>query len=643
MYEKIASVVETAFTDTGLTASTTYRYWVRASDSNGALSSGLQVSVKTLSPGMTQPPDGGMGSNQPPDAGFRPTGPFTAIISNLPDESFTNAATVTVKFDVTGSPDSVTLLKDDAVLAVLKAPNFEFAWNTAAEAEKTYSLKALATKAGVDSQMSGVKTLTVDGTAPKVVTQVPLNNATNVYLADEMSVTFSEGVAAATVNDSTVQLKAASAAVQSEKVLSGDGVKLVVKPRVLPTLPAAMELALEQVTDKAGNVVVAPAMKFEAPAWQQMGGALNAEKYVGISESSLAVTKSGEVYAAFFQGVRGSGNFNLVGTGTVSKWTGAAWNRVGQDLPATTSYIPDVLDLALTPEQNPVVAWGVDNGQNEEILVRRHGLQGWDSFPALKRNEKPETLSVHLAIDSLNRIVVGWDERVKGTYVSYGALSRSNGNSWTSVIEPRSPGGEPCAVNAVAMDSADHPTIVCISREPKISQAYVKKFENGVWTQIGAGSASAFPDRYTSGPKILLNNSNVPRVSFLESFSQFEGPRFTSVLLRGFNGAWRNLGVVASDSDPAIQSYSISKDVGDGLTAAILERVGNGNNARIVVKHQAAGGQFQQSGPPILVSGFLDSPSISVRVDPSTNPIVMYVDRISGVDFLFAKRLNRLP
>jgi Bacterial Ig-like domain len=636
-YENIASVTETSFKDTGLTPATSYRYWVRSSDTRGVLSSGLQVSVSTLAPGMTQPTDGGVDGNQPPDAGFRPTGPFTAIISNLPDDSYSNAASVTVKFEVTGTPDSVTLLKDNAVLTVLNAPPFEFAWNTAAEAEKTYSLKAFATKAGVDSQMSGVKTLTLDRTAPKVVAQVPLNNAVNVYLADEISVTFSESVLPTTVNDANVQLKAANTVVQSDKVLSADGVKLVVKPKVLPTLPASMELALGQVADKAGNVAVAPAMKFDAPAWQQMGGALNAQKYVGISESSLAVTKSGEVYAAFFQGVPG-GTATLVGTGTVLKWNGSGWIKVGQDLSMTVLlYVPYALS-ALTEDGKIVVAWNDYTSSNTQLVVRRQSEQGWDALPPIKSTQSG-AVGRSLAIDSLNRIVVGWNETASP---NPGQVSRSNGDSWTELPKPASTDGRGCQVDTIAIDSSDRPLVGCIvASTDKFFQAHLTKFENGAWSQIGQGTASAYADRNTDSIRIILDKNDVPRFSLRESLFRIGG-NITSLLIRRLDGTWKNDAVVSPDSGPEVVSYSISKDIGEGLTVATLYRGGSGGSDRIAVKRQSAGGQFRSVASDLSV-GFQAFGVVSVRVDPLNNPIVMYNDVISDVDFLTVKRLNRIP
>ena len=141
-----------------------------------------------------------------------------------------------------------------------------------------------------------------DTTAPVVVSQVPAANATNVYLADEISVTFSEPMAASSVNAINAQLKIGSVVTPSTATLDASGTKLVLIPTGLPALPGTVSVSLTGLTDKAGNVLGLFNSSFAAPDWQQPGIQpldINLAKNASISSRSLALDSSGKPTVAW--------------------------------------------------------------------------------------------------------------------------------------------------------------------------------------------------------------------------------------------------------------------------------------------------------------------------------------------------------
>ena len=141
-----------------------------------------------------------------------------------------------------------------------------------------------------------------DTTAPVVVSQVPAASATNVYLADEISVTFSEPMAASSVNATNAQLKIGSVVTPRIATLDAAGTKLVLKPTGLPALPGTVSVSLTGLTDKAGNVLGLFNSSFAAPDWQQPGIQpldINLAKNASISSRSLALDSSGKPVVAW--------------------------------------------------------------------------------------------------------------------------------------------------------------------------------------------------------------------------------------------------------------------------------------------------------------------------------------------------------
>ena len=249
-----------------------------------------------------------------------------------------------------------------------------------------------------------------DTTAPVVVSQVPAASATNIYLVDEISVTFSEPMAASSVNATNAQLKIGSVVTPSTATLDASGTKLVLIPTGLPALPGTVSVSLTGLTDKAGNVLATFNSSFAAPDWQQPGIQpldINLAKSADISSRSLVLDSSGKPVVAWTESDGTS--YNIY----VKRWDGTAWQQVGATfLDANPDQNAREPAIALDSSGKPVVAWTETDGTSNNIYVKRWDGTAWQQVGAtfLDANTNQNAFSPSMALDSSGKPVVAWRE-----------------------------------------------------------------------------------------------------------------------------------------------------------------------------------------------------------------------------------------
>lgn len=197
--------------------------------------------------------------NNPP-AVIAPT-----VAINTPASDALTKGTIAIALTVTGTPTSVVLLKDGVQLTTLAAP-YTFNWDTSGEAERAYSITAKAIKTGTADVLSTARQITVDRTAPAVVSRLPASGAANVSATSEISITFNEPILASSITAQSARLLIAGSAVASNAALDTAGKKLTLTFASAPALPATVTVALVGLTDAAGNVAVVADSTFTMPA-----------------------------------------------------------------------------------------------------------------------------------------------------------------------------------------------------------------------------------------------------------------------------------------------------------------------------------------------------------------------------------------
>jgi hypothetical protein len=554
------------------------------------------------------------------DSAPKPTVP-TVSISSPSVDVFTKGA-VSIQVVVTGAPDSVDLLKDGTVLATLVAP-YSYSWDTSAEPEKAYSITAKAKKAGTADVTSAAKQVTVDRTAPALVSRVPANNTVNVFLADEISATFSEPILASSVTTSSAQLKIGTNVVTSTATLDAAGTKLVLKPTLLPALTATITVALNGLTDRAGNALVVANSSFNAPDWQSPGG-VQALNSAASGVPKIAIDSSGKPVVAWAE----AGNIN------VKKWNGTSW-----DLLATTP--GGVGSMALDSAGNPIISWNQYIGINEfkyDTFVKKWDGAAWvqlgtalDIHANVILVEGSTTTSA-IAIDSTDNPIVTWSEW-DGT-ASYNIYTkRWNGVSWIQLGTALDANvNQRALLPAIAINSSGQPIVTWVEGDSVTDNVYVKRWNGTAWVQYGTTLDFDLTNNVFY-PAIAIDSNANPIVTWCE----YNASSY-NIYAKKWNGSsWTALGTsLVYDSTKISYNSSIAIDSSNNPIVAWDE---SDNGFDVHVK-KWNGSNWTALGASLDNDPSKPASNPSIAIDSSNNPIVTWNENSADI---YVKRFNRIP
>jgi Bacterial Ig-like domain len=553
---------------------------------------------------------------------------LTASISSPSADVFVKGA-LNVQVVVTGAPDSVDLLKEGVVLASLVAP-YTYSWDTTTEPEKTYSLTARAKKAGTPDVTSAAKQITVDRTAPTVVSRVPANGAVNVFLADEISATFSEPILASSVNTTNVQLKIGANVISSLPSLNAAGTKITIAPTTLPALTATINMVFTGLTDRAGNAAVIANSNFVAPDWNSIGTILDTDSSKDAYSPSIAMDSSGNSIIAWneFDGT----SLNIF----VKKWNGSSWTPLGTILdndPSRYAYNPVI---ALDSSGNPIVTWYEFDGTSSNIYAKKLNESTWTSLGTVLDNDVSKNASKpSIRIDSSDNPIVTWSESDGTSGNIY--VKKWNGSSWTLLgtildTDPSKNASNP----SVAIDSGGNPIVTWNESDGSANNIFVKKWNGSSWTSLGAILDNE-PTSNALVPSIAIDSSDNPIVTW----SEFGGTS-ENIYVKKWNGStWTSLGTIL-DIDPNKPAYepAIAIDAGGNPIVTWSESDGTSNNSYV---KKWNGSTWTPLGAILDTDPSKDALFPSIAIDSSSNPIVTYQE-LDGTSYnIYVKHLNRIP
>jgi Bacterial Ig-like domain len=551
-----------------------------------------------------------------------PVTPPTVTISNPSVDVFTKG-TVNIQVVVTGAPESVDLLKDGKVLATLLMP-YSYSWDTSTEPEKAYSITAKAIKAGTADVTSAAKQVTVDRTAPTLVSRVPVNGAVNVFLADEISATLSEPILTSSVNTTNAQLKIGTNVVTSTATLDTAGTKLVLKPTLLPALTATITVALNGLTDRAGNALNVPNSSFNAPDWQAPGSvqALNSATS-GVPK--IAIDSNGKPVVAWTE----AGNIN------VKKWNGTSW-----DLLATTP--GGVGSMALDSAGNPIVSWNqyicCSSEYKYDTFVKKWDGAAWVQLGAaldIHANvifANGQTTTSAIAIDSTDNPIVTWSEWDETT--SYNIYTkRWNGVSWIQLGTLLDENTDKSArMPAIAINSSGQPIVTWIESDDTTDNVYAKRWNGTAWVQYGTTLDFDLTNNVLF-PAIAIDSSANPIVTWCE----YNAASY-NIYAKKWNGSsWTTLGTsLVYDSTKISYNSSIAIDSSNNPIVAWDE---SDNGFDVHVK-KWNGSNWTALGASLDNDPSKPASNPSIAIDSSNNPIVTWNENNTDI---YVKRFNRIP
>lgn len=538
------------------------------------------------------------------------------------EAGFTNGSLV-LRGEVTGgTPSSFEFLKGEEVLASLDE-SFEYEWNTLGTDEGSYEITARTT---IDdtAYTSEPVTVTVDRTAPAVSTTTPADGSANVSSGAEITVTFSEAVDEESLtSESTRLLNGTGGTIGTARNLSDDGTALTLNVLGSPDVPNTLTGSLSTgITDLAGNKLDAPAdWSWEVPAWQQLGGGISIEPNNSTYEPSIAFNSEGVPYIAFQE-------IGTTGIIYVVSWDGSSWNQVGSAV-NNTGINSDKPSLEVDSSDRPIVAYE----KGDTVIVKRYDNGSWTQMGAELNIDTSETAILpDLAVNPQDQPIVTWAEYDSGAVYSKVYVKKWNGVSFIQLGSELNIPADNALSSYLALASDGTPYVSWSEYYTSggYYAAYVSEWTGSSWISVGATILNTASDTVTE-PVINMNPQDEPVVIFEQATSSGAD----NIVLKHYTDQWNLVDIMdvelANDADEA----DIAVD-GMGRIVSIWREESTKTNIYVKRGKQS----FSRLGDSLNagISG-VPGKKPAVEIGPGDAPYAAWVEDI-GDTKIYVKRYN---
>ena len=345
----------------------------------------------------------------------------------------------------------------------------------------------------------------------------------------------------------------------------------------------------------------------------------------------------------------------------VRRWNGTSWEEVGNGSATGTGISNNSTgstkpSIAVGNDSKPVVAWQDNDGQDDEIYVRRWNGSSWEevgngsaSGGGISGNSTAST-SPSVAIDSSNHPVVAWQDNDGADNEIY--VRRWNGTSWEEVGSGSATGGgisnntTGSTTPSVAVGSDEKPVVVWQDGDGTDAEIYVRRWDGTSWVEVGSGSATGggVSSNTTSSttPSVALGSDGNPVVVWQDNDGT-DG----EIYLRRWNGtSWEEVGRGSATgggiSNNTTGSTTPSVAVGSGGYPVVAWQDSDGADDQIFVRRW--NGSFwgevdpgSASGAGVSANGGKSS-NPSVTIGSANIPIVAWQDDTGGDNAIYARR-----
>jgi len=509
-----------------------------------------------------------------------------------------------------GVADKVELFLDDVLLSALSKPELSFLWDVSNVPEGSYTLKAVASLAD-KTFTSDDLSVTLDKTAPTIVSRTPEIDATDVAADAAIVIGFSEPVLAVSEASVIVTASYGSNFTQTATLNeAGDELSITLSGI---TAPEIITLELKDLRDAAGNTLsetwswTVPAEKLEptpAPTgFSDLGSgtalSVASASVLGERPVSLAADNAGNAVVAFndngstkLSTLAGSLSLTTLDTDAavdslpsvallsngnpvvawrngednaetlaieasgieVRRWNGSSWDDLGQ---VNSSLEASAPSLAVADDDSIYVAYHESDGVQPNVVVAKFNTEtsSWDALGTIL-DTSPDAIAVSPALTITNKglVVVAWFE-VEGETRTVQA-KQFDGSSWVAMGD---------VLNVDASAKADMVSLAAgpdglpvLAWHERVSanddRIYVKKWDGSAWLQLGdALDRPTIPG--AQYPDVTVDATNVISVVWFESL-ETSGFEDNSVLLAQWrNDAWQEIAKLDTDTPNISQAY----------------------------------------------------------------------------------------
>jgi hypothetical protein len=351
--------------------------------------------------------------------------------------------------------------------------------------------------------------------------------------------------------------------------------------------------------DNFGKVVV---MRLDGMVWDAVG---TPGVSLGVDNcQSLVLDHLGNPVVAYLE------NYRKI---KVMRWSGSAWNPVGDSIPELTSFASfGGLSLALDSTDAPIVAY-CDAAHGNKITVVRLVGEAWTALgtPDISAGAAPNPC---LVLDASGDPVVAYSD---GANEYKATVMRWNGLAWSTVGGSGFTDG-PSYELSLAIDSTDNPVLAYFDLYG--NGTTVTRWDGLAWSAIGGADFALS----TMSPSLALDPTGHPVVGLIDESSGI----YKATVMRWDGLSWSAVGAPGF-SDGEASNIGLALDSAGEPVVAYLDAT-RGNMATV---RRWNGSSWETMGPPGFSADIRDYFSSSwLRLDAQGDPVVAYS---SG--YLYAK------
>lgn len=563
-------------------------------------------------------PDASTSDSGTPDSG---TAPLTVTL--VMSKSVTNSD-VQVSGQVTGTtPDEVELLVDGVAVATL-APPYELRWSAQALDEGSHVLSLRASLGG-RRFTSELRTLIVDRTPPRLVTQSPQAGAQYVSVHQAIQATFSEPVDPTSVSAESVKLLSDAGVMDAEVVLAPEGTSLTLRPSTPLSTNTALEVRLGSLTDLAGNTLQALPQDWQwtIPSYLPLGDSpstTTVERSVLCPSSQL--DGEGRPVVAWLDGTQ-----VVPATIHVKRWNESRWEPFGSALNITPGHGNSFCALEVDKNGYPIVAWDeYSSADGRRLYVRRWNGAAWESVGNPGVLLRPQANSSYFTLkgNKNGQLALAFVDIYQGN--TQVVVGRWSGSEWSSL-------GEPLKGNAswlfsppvLGLDVAGNPIVLWNESSSSTNNVYMRRWNGSAWEVI------PWPGQMYTYPKgIVFDGAGVP----LFDMYSYDGVASSAQVQRWNGSSWVPLGGAINNFPGATSSLvtSFSFDSQRRLTVLVAEPEVAGQATVSYVRRWNGGtweplGSFLRKNPgwvpvglPLHVMDSSDRPVVAMVEESEAEP-----------------------
>lgn len=552
------------------------------------------------------------GKEEPPP----PPPPVLSVVLADPATAYCNSVPVLVNAVVNGgSPTAVEVLEDGKTAAWL-APPYQYSFDCAAHAERTYEITVKAHILGYQ-YTSQPKQIVVDRVQPTVVSGPFLPDQPEIAKEAPIRVTFSEPMLPVAANSVSL--------VTGNKTLSwsADQKVMTVVPLEPFSPPQTLTLILypDGFRDLAGNPLTP---NFPPVQWSwtlpsflhtwslpKYGNGLSS-----LEPPALARDSMGHLVVAWLEFTTASGATNVYvhrqGPNTNTLLDGPL-----SALPGADTWVQEV-QVTVDNSDRPVVVWTERASGEFQVFARRWNGAAWETMGSLPNPiVGVDAKDLTIATGKTDLPAVAWTE-VDTSQRARVFVYRWDGTKWDPVAN--SIGARTATANALypslAIDSQNRPVVSVTEQSADASfreEAVVWRLNGSNWEQVGLGirPAAASATAYVNRTSLAVDLEGNPALAFEVTtpgttattdvyFVRFGASGWgTPQLVDSTNATWPSLSF-NTDSLPWVTWESGTSEAGN-LSIRVQKMAGNAPFAELPQLYRP---KFSNSsfGPPVILT-----------------------------------------